>query len=55
MPDRPAQVPEPLLDGRSLLVPPWVWFRAAGALGVRFFSGRRKVSEARAPAPPPGK
>lgn len=44
IPDRPASSPEPLLPGRSLLVPPWVWFRAAGALGVRFFSGRRRTS-----------
>ncbi len=44
MPSRPATTPEPLLPGRSLLVPPWVWFRAAGALGVRFFAGKRRVS-----------
>lgn len=44
MPDRPTPAPEPLLPGRALLVPPWVWFRAAGALGVRFFAGRRKVA-----------
>ncbi|MFZ5481929.1 MAG: hypothetical protein ACOZNI_34535 [Myxococcota bacterium] len=55
MPERPAVVPEPLLDGRSLLVPPWVWFRAAGALGVRFFAGKRRHVETRTPAPPPGK
>ena len=41
MPIRPASTPEPLLPGRALLVPPWIWFRAAGALGVRFFSGKR--------------
>lgn len=41
MPTRCSVVPEPLPPGRSLLVPPWVWFRAAGALGVRFFAGRR--------------
>lgn len=34
---------EPLLPGRALLVPPWVWFRAADAMGVRFFAARRKV------------
>jgi hypothetical protein len=44
IPDRPASAPEPLLPGRALLVPPWVWFRAAGALGVRFFSGKRRIS-----------
>lgn len=38
----PSKSPEPLMAGRSLLVPPWVWFRAAEALGVRFFAGRRK-------------
>ncbi len=41
-PTRPGTSSEPLLPGRSLLVPPWVWFRAASALGVRFFSGRRR-------------
>lgn len=44
LPTKPGSTPEPLLPGRSLLVPPWVWFRAAGALGVRFFAGKRKVS-----------
>ncbi len=44
LPSKPASTPEPLLPGRSLLVPPWVWFRAAGALGVRFFAGKRKVA-----------
>ncbi|MFN7146627.1 MAG: hypothetical protein ACK4YP_22830, partial [Myxococcota bacterium] len=44
LPSKPATTPEPLLAGRSLLVPPWVWFRAAGALGVRFFAGKRKVA-----------
>lgn len=43
MPSRCSVAPEPLPPGRSLLVPPWVWFRAASALGTRFFSGRRKV------------
>jgi hypothetical protein len=43
IPVRFSGVSEPLPAGRALLVPPWVWFRAAGALGVRFFSGRRKV------------
>lgn len=43
IPTRCSAVAEPLPPGRALLVPPWVWFRAAGALGVRFFSGRRKV------------
>ncbi len=42
MPDGPAATPEPLLAGRSLLVPPWIWFRAASALGVRYFAGKRK-------------
>ncbi|HNH46133.1 MAG TPA: hypothetical protein PKY30_03790 [Myxococcota bacterium] len=37
--------PEPLPAGRSLLVPPWIWFRAANALGQRFFAGRRKVAK----------
>lgn len=41
MPTRCSSNPEPLLHGRSLLVPPWVWFRAAGALGVRYFAGKR--------------
>jgi hypothetical protein len=50
LPSRPASTPEPLLPGRSLLVPPWVWFRAAGALGVRFFAGKRNVAT---PAVPP--
>ncbi len=50
LPSRPASTPEPLLPGRSLLVPPWVWFRAAGALGVRFFAGKRKVAETTVPA-----
>ncbi len=44
LPTKSATTPEPLLPGRSLLVPPWVWFRAAGALGVRFFAGKRKVA-----------
>lgn len=44
LPNKPATTPEPLLPGRSLLVPPWIWFRAAGALGVRFFAGKRKAS-----------
>lgn len=48
IPDRPSGTPEPLLPGRSLLVPPWIWFRAAGALGVRFFAGRRKTTGAAA-------
>jgi hypothetical protein len=30
------------MPGRALLVPPWVWFRAADALGVRFFAAKRK-------------
>ena len=37
-----SQTREPLMPGRALLVPPWVWFRAAEALGVRFFAGPRK-------------
>jgi len=41
-PQRPPAKADPLLPGRALLVPPWVWFRAASALGVRYFSGRRK-------------
>ncbi|MES2643276.1 MAG: hypothetical protein V4850_27580 [Myxococcota bacterium] len=52
LPCRPATTPEPLLPGRSLLVPPWVWFRAAGALGVRFFAGKRKVAANQAPPGP---
>ena len=44
LPTRPAATPEPLLPGRALLVPPWIWFRAAGALGVRFFAGKRKAA-----------
>lgn len=44
---KPSKAFEPLLPGRALLVPPWVWFRAAEALGVRFFSGRRKVAAAK--------
>ncbi len=44
LPDAPAPAPEPLGPGRALLVPPWVWFRAANALGVRFFSGKRKTA-----------
>ena len=43
-PTLPSSGTEPLVPGRSLLVPPWVWFRAASALGVRFFSGRRRSS-----------
>ncbi len=43
-PDQESARPEPLPAGRSLLVPPWVWFRAAGALNVRFFSGKRKTA-----------
>jgi hypothetical protein len=43
-PDREAPNPEPLPEGRALLVPPWVWFRAAGALNVRFFAGKRKAA-----------
>lgn len=35
-------VKEPMLPGRSLLVPPWIWFRAADAMGVRFFAAKRK-------------
>jgi hypothetical protein len=42
----PSTRREALLPGRALLVPPWVWFRAADSLGVRFFAGRRKVSAA---------
>lgn len=41
MPDTPSSAREPLPAGRSLLVPPWIWFRAANALGQRYFSGRR--------------
>lgn len=41
-PDREGGTAEPLAEGRALLVPPWVWFRAAGALNVRFFAGKRK-------------
>ena len=40
----PSTRAEPLLPGRALLVPPWVWFRAADAVGVRFFAARRKSS-----------
>jgi hypothetical protein len=46
LPSRPSATPEPLLPGRSLLVPPWIWFRAAGALGVRFFAGKRRMAPA---------
>lgn len=42
IPTRCTDTPEPLPKGRALLVPPWVWFRAAGALGVRYFSGKRR-------------
>lgn len=42
LPDRAAAGCEPLLPGRALLVPPWIWFRAAQALNVRFFSGKRR-------------
>lgn len=41
---KPSTAFEPLLPGRALLVPPWVWFRAADAMGVRFFSAKRKIS-----------
>lgn len=44
LPSRPSTTREPILPGRSLLVPPWVWFRAANALGVRFFAGRRRTN-----------
>lgn len=44
LPNAPASHPEPLLPGRALLVPPWVWFRAAWAMGVRFFSGKRRTT-----------
>jgi len=43
LPSTDAAAPEPLLPGRSILVPPWVWFRAAGAMGVRFFAGKRRT------------
>jgi len=43
-PDQPGTVREPLPPGRALLIPPWVWFRVAGALNVRFFAGKRKAS-----------
>lgn len=46
MAEHPSTTFEPLLPNRALLVPPWVWFRAAEALGVRFFSGRRKQAGA---------
>lgn len=42
----PSATFEPLLPNRALLVPPWVWFRAAESLGVRFFAGRRKQTPA---------
>lgn len=45
-PDKVSEVPEPLPPGRSLLVPPWVWFRAANALNVRFFLGKRGSAKA---------
>lgn len=45
-PEGGASAPEPLAAGRALVVPPWVWFRAAGALGVRFFAGRRRPAAA---------
>lgn len=44
MASRPAPTFEALLPGRALLVPPWVWFRTADALGVRFFAARRKLA-----------
>ena len=44
LPNVPCATVEPLPPGRSLLVPPWVWHRAARALGLQFFSGRRKVT-----------
>lgn len=44
VPNAPAANPEPLLPGRALLVPPWIWFRAAWAMGVRFFSGKRRTT-----------
>jgi hypothetical protein len=31
-----------LPEGHHLLVPPWIWFRVANALGKRYFSGRRR-------------
>jgi hypothetical protein len=31
----PSPVFEPLLPGRSLVVPPWVWYRACDAMGLR--------------------
>lgn len=42
LPRRCSEIQEPLPPGRSLLIPPWVWFRAASALGARFFAGRRR-------------
>jgi hypothetical protein len=42
MAEHGSERPEPLMPGRALLVPPWVWFRAADALGVRFFAAKRK-------------
>lgn len=41
-PEKESAQPEPLAPGRALLVPPWVWFRAATALGTWFFAGKRK-------------
>ncbi|MSP56267.1 MAG: hypothetical protein EXR69_11790 [Myxococcales bacterium] len=43
-PDAQSKKPEPLPEGRALLVPPWIWFRAARALNVRFFAGKRNVA-----------
>lgn len=44
LPTKLSGTTEPLPPGRALLVPPWVWFRAANAVGVRFFAGRRRTN-----------
>jgi hypothetical protein len=44
MASAPSKAYEPLMPGRALLVPPWVWFRTAESMGVRFFAGKRKTS-----------
>lgn len=42
MPCKPSMTQEPLPPGRALLVPPWVWFRTAMAMGVRV--GRKPLA-----------
>ncbi len=41
-PSRSSRIAEPLPEGRALVVPPWIWYRACWSLGLRPDLGRRR-------------